>query len=118
MNDTPQDSGSFICPSTKKYFQEWRTSSNSNSLWDFIHGYIYGRWPYTYISVAKGRHPLTKLLGPLFRIVSSLFPKTKADNGKIIWVADDMTLTNQPADSQFQRLEDWFLGILPIEDKM
>ena len=40
------------------------------------------------------------------------------DNGEITWVADDVTLTNQPADSGFQRLEDWFLGILPIEDKM
>jgi putative cardiolipin synthase len=40
------------------------------------------------------------------------------DEGKIIWVADDMSLPNLPADSQFQRLEDWFLGILPIEDKM
>ncbi len=82
MDDTRQSSDSFICPSTKKYFQEWRASSNS-SLWDFIHGYIYGRWPYTYIGVAKGRHPLAKLLGPLFRIVSSLFPKTKPDNGRI-----------------------------------
>lgn len=42
----------------------------------------------------------------------------QADNGKIIWVADDVTLTNQPADSEFQRLEDWFLGVLPIEEKM
>ena len=42
----------------------------------------------------------------------------QTDEGKIIWVADDMSLPNLPADSQFQRLEDWFLGILPIEDKM
>jgi len=41
-----------------------------------------------------------------------------SDSGRMMWVADDMTLTNQPADSEFQRLEDWFLGILPIEDKM
>lgn len=42
----------------------------------------------------------------------------QSDNGEMIWVADDMTLTGQPADSDFQLLEDWFLGILPIEEKM
>ena len=42
----------------------------------------------------------------------------RAGNGDIVWVADDITLTSQPADSEFQRLEDWFLGMLPIEGKM
>ena len=41
-----------------------------------------------------------------------------ADNGRIIWVADDIVLDSQPADSAFQRLEDWFLSILPIEEEM
>ena len=41
-----------------------------------------------------------------------------ADNGRIAWVADDIVLNSQPADSAFQRLEDWFLSILPIEEEM
>jgi putative cardiolipin synthase len=41
-----------------------------------------------------------------------------ADNGEIVWVADDLVLNSQPADSVFQRLEDWFLSILPIEEEM
>jgi hypothetical protein len=41
-----------------------------------------------------------------------------ADNGKVIWVADDIVLESQPTDSAFQRLEDWFLSILPIEEEM
>jgi len=41
-----------------------------------------------------------------------------ADNGRIVWVADDIVLDSQPADSAFQRLEDWFLSILPIEEEM
>ena len=41
-----------------------------------------------------------------------------ADNGKVIWVADDIVLDSQPADSAFKRLEDWFLSILPIEEEM
>jgi len=40
------------------------------------------------------------------------------DNGRLIWVADDVTLHNQPAESDLQRLEDWFLSILPIEGEM
>lgn len=42
----------------------------------------------------------------------------RSDHGKMIWVSDDTTLTCQPADSEFQRLEDWFLGVLPLEEKM
>jgi hypothetical protein len=34
------------------------------------------------------------------------------------WVADDTVLDEQPAESMLQRLEDWFLSILPIEDEM
>ena len=39
-------------------------------------------------------------------------------NGSLIWVADDTVLDAQPAESMLQRLEDWFLGILPIEEEM
>jgi len=67
-----------ICPSTKKFFQESRANPK-HSLGDFIHGYIYGRWIYAYIGVAKGRHPLTKILAPLFSFITFLFPKPKVD---------------------------------------
>jgi len=69
----------FICPSTRKFFHESRID-NKHSLWDFIHGYIYGRWPYLYISVAKGKHPAAKLLGALFNFISSIFPEPKVAN--------------------------------------
>jgi putative cardiolipin synthase len=39
-------------------------------------------------------------------------------DGHVAWVADDVVLHEQPAESALQRLEDWFLGILPIEDEM
>jgi ferredoxin len=35
------------------------------SLFDRLHGYVYARWPYLYISVATGQHPLSRLLKPL-----------------------------------------------------
>jgi putative cardiolipin synthase len=42
----------------------------------------------------------------------------KQDDGSLHWVADDTVLDTQPAESSLQRLEDWFLSILPIEDEM
>jgi Pyruvate/2-oxoacid:ferredoxin oxidoreductase delta subunit len=78
MPDAEKNSSHFICPSTKRFFQESRTSPK-HSFGDFIHGYIYGRWIYLYIGVAKGRHPLTKILGPLFNFFKLLFPKQKVN---------------------------------------
>jgi putative cardiolipin synthase len=40
------------------------------------------------------------------------------DDGKIVWISDRETLSRQPADSKFQRLEDWFIGHLPIDSQM
>ena len=40
------------------------------------------------------------------------------DDGKIVWVADDIVLDSQPADSAFQRIEDWFISTLPVEEEM
>ena len=90
MDEFQKHTSPVICPSTRKFFQESRAGKN-HSLWDFIHGYIYGRWTYLYIGVAKGKHPAAKILGGLFSIVSHLFPRAKGDppgsatgrNGKI-----------------------------------
>jgi Pyruvate/2-oxoacid:ferredoxin oxidoreductase delta subunit len=78
MDELQKNSSRFICPSTRKFYRESR-AIKTHALGDFIHGYIYGRWIYTYIGVAKGRHPLTKILGPLFSFISFLFPKAKVD---------------------------------------
>jgi putative cardiolipin synthase len=40
------------------------------------------------------------------------------EEGELVWVGDDTVLSSQPAESQFQLLEDWFLGILPMEEEM
>ena len=90
MNRKEKNTGRFICPSTREFFRESRASGN-HSLWDFIHGYIYGRWTYLYIGVAKGRHPAARILGPLFSLVARHFPAPKPEameaasrqNGKI-----------------------------------
>jgi putative cardiolipin synthase len=40
------------------------------------------------------------------------------ERGQVVWVSEGVVLTSQPADSYMQRIEDWFLAHLPLEDKM
>jgi Pyruvate/2-oxoacid:ferredoxin oxidoreductase delta subunit len=65
---------SLISPSTKALYREGK-AMKSYTFWDFIHGYVYGRWPYLYIGIGKGQHPIVKTLKPIFRIWGKLFPK-------------------------------------------
>ncbi len=44
-----------------------------HSLFDRLHGYIYARWPYLYIGIATGEHPLARIVGPIARQVLDLF---------------------------------------------
>ena len=40
------------------------------------------------------------------------------ERGEVTWVSHDITLTEQPAASTMQRIEDWFFSHLPIEDEL
>lgn len=54
----------FFRPSTWAFMREaWRTPGFS--LFDWLHGYVYMRWPYLYIGLGTGRHPLARWLAPL-----------------------------------------------------
>ena len=68
----------FLKPSTNAFIEEARKTPGY-SLLDFIHGYIYGRWPYFYIGVGKGKHPAAKWLVPLGGLVDRLITKKKKD---------------------------------------
>jgi Pyruvate/2-oxoacid:ferredoxin oxidoreductase delta subunit len=61
-----------IRPSTRSWFRE-RRNTPGYSLFDFLHGYIYARWPYFYISIATGEHPLSKFYKRLYDRIFSLF---------------------------------------------
>ena len=69
---------SLIKSSTQAFFKEARKIPGY-SLLDFIHGYIYGCWPYFYIGVAKGKHPATKYLAPFGSTINNLITKKKKD---------------------------------------
>ncbi len=51
-------------PSTREFIREGEKVPGYTFL-DFLHGYAYGRWPYLYIGVGTGHHPLSKILQPL-----------------------------------------------------
>ncbi|PWH17176.1 MAG: 4Fe-4S ferredoxin [Anaerolineae bacterium] len=53
-----------IQPSTLRFITEARQTPGY-SLFDFLHGYIYGRWTHLYIAIGTGRHPLSKWLAPI-----------------------------------------------------
>jgi ferredoxin len=57
---------SLLRPSTLAFFREGRRLSGY-SLLDWLHGYIYGRWPYFYIAIGRGTHPLARLFGAAIR---------------------------------------------------
>jgi putative cardiolipin synthase len=42
----------------------------------------------------------------------------RSEDGGLEWVGHDQVLKNQPSDSAIQRLEDWFIDLLPIDGEM
>ncbi|HET6460538.1 MAG TPA: 4Fe-4S binding protein [Syntrophales bacterium] len=67
-------------PSTLSFIRESRRTPGYSFL-DRIHGYIYGRWPYLYISIGKGLHPLNHIIGPPLRwLACLLFPDLRSKN--------------------------------------
>jgi ferredoxin len=61
----------FISPSTRAFYHESKAASNY-SLINFIHGYVYARWVYFYISMGTGEHPLARPLSPIIGWVGQL----------------------------------------------
>jgi Pyruvate/2-oxoacid:ferredoxin oxidoreductase delta subunit len=66
----------FIKSSTRAFVEEARKTPGYSFL-DFLHGYIYGRWPYFYIGVGIGTHPATKWIAPLGGLLDRLFTRKK-----------------------------------------
>ena len=60
-----------VAPSTREFYREGRRTPGY-SLFDWLHGYFYCRWPYFYIGVGTGEHPLSKALAPLVNLFSKI----------------------------------------------
>ncbi|HVO66625.1 MAG TPA: 4Fe-4S binding protein [Syntrophales bacterium] len=57
--------------STRLFFRE-ASRTQGYSFLNWLHGYIYGRWPYLYIGIGKGTHPLNRLFGTPLRLLACL----------------------------------------------
>jgi len=68
----------FVKSSTREFLKEARKVPGY-SFFDLLHGYIYGRWPYLYIGIGVGEHPLAKWFAPLGGLVNKLITKKKPD---------------------------------------
>ena len=51
-------------PSTRAFTREARRTPGY-SFFDWIHGQVYARWPYLYIGIGTGEHPLARRARPL-----------------------------------------------------
>ncbi|HEX9013172.1 MAG TPA: 4Fe-4S binding protein [Anaerolineaceae bacterium] len=69
-----------ISPSTRAFIREAR-QTRGYSLFDLLHGYVYGRWSYFYISMGTGSHPLSKRLAPLLAWISKVIVSSATADG-------------------------------------
>jgi Pyruvate/2-oxoacid:ferredoxin oxidoreductase delta subunit len=58
------------------------------SLFDRLHAYVYMRWPYLYIGIGKGDHPMAKYFAALWKVVTWFLPKADPDDPDRISFAD------------------------------
>lgn len=69
-----------IRPSTRAFLREARRTPGY-SFFDWLHGYVYGRWPYLYIGLGTGEHPLARLIGPPARRLLQWFSLPATEDG-------------------------------------
>ncbi len=70
----------FLKPSTIAFWREARRVPGF-SFFDWLHGYVYARWPYLYIGIGTGEHPLTRYLLPVWHLVTRIFkPELSGDS--------------------------------------
>jgi ferredoxin len=103
-------------PSTRAFWRANRKSENP-SLFNFLHGYLYGRWTYFYIAMGTGRHPLAKRLAPLLNWIGGLIvdnaggsstPALKMEDtyhGKVVPLAAAKQLVSIKEDISLKNLE-------------
>ncbi len=69
-----------VQPSTRAFIREARKTPGYR-LFDFLHGYVYQRWPYLYISIGKGEHPISPTLSKISGAFNRLFLSLLNPNG-------------------------------------
>jgi Pyruvate/2-oxoacid:ferredoxin oxidoreductase delta subunit len=106
-----------LSPATSRFVRvAWK--AQTNIPWDFLHSFVYARWPYLYIGIGSGRHPITRMLTSISKAWNKLFPEvepkgsrrhsttqasgTSADiyHGKVLPLhsAQELVMVNEPID--------------------
>jgi ferredoxin len=62
-----------IKPSTRAFYREGRKTAGFG-LGEFLHGYVYARWPYLYIGIGTGEHRLAKTYKRLSEAIGRVLP--------------------------------------------
>ena len=78
-----------VGPATRAFFRE-ASRAPGMTLFQAIHGYVYGRWPYLYIGIGTGEHPLARRLAPLVSRLARLRGRLRGERppGQRITFAD------------------------------
>jgi len=73
---------SFLKYSTMRFLHAAR-QTEGYSLGDLLHGYFYARWPYLYISIGVGEHPISKAWRWLQRRWTRLLRRSDAGSAAV-----------------------------------
>ena len=76
MQDKP--SRRFPRASTRAFTREARRVPGF-SWFDWLHGYVYARWPYLYIGIGTGEHWLARVFRPLAGLLGRILPRGPED---------------------------------------
>lgn len=106
--------------STREFIREAGKTKNY-SFWDLLHGYVYMRWVYQYISIGRGDHPFSKVIGGIAGMLHRFFPKRDASpddrgfaegyHGKAIPLETAKTLVSIQKEIKLDNLEQ----VIPFE---
>jgi ferredoxin len=64
----------FIRPSSLAFIREGHHVPGYSAV-KLLHGYIYARWPYLYIGIGTGNHPVARIFGPLVSGAATFFAR-------------------------------------------
>jgi ferredoxin len=80
----------FIKSSTQAFMKEGKRTPGY-TFFEWIHGYVYAKWPYLYIGVGTGEHRLTRFFSFLWRAISKIFQPvlTNQQKSKGVTFADN-----------------------------
>jgi hypothetical protein len=81
MSENHKKGFRLVSESTHNFFRKGRALKDY-SFWDKVHGYVYARWPYLYIGIGKGEHPIARKLAPFIKFFGGF--EARAEPEKVL----------------------------------